>query len=339
MIKPIQTLRGIFAVFIFLHHFAHDVETTLFDVMGDFGVAFFFVLSGFVISQAYLSDGRRLPAAPKQFGRFICRRLAKIYPLHVVCLAIALIFISFDARSIGFYVLNLLLLQCWVPDEYCFYCGNSIGWCVSDIFFFYLAFPFLASLIKKKPAIFITVATAITLVYAYIIIPHLSAEMLYPIVYISPATRLLDFVVGMILWQIYDRIRNRPLRPLHVALLTALTLTVCIITSYRWFYIPRDYAMSIIWWPTVSLIILSAVLIKSPLLSPKLLVRFGDISFTFYLIHFLVITLCRHITHTIGLQLSVYAMIPLSFVATLIFAIIIHRAFVGPIERLIREKI
>lgn len=45
MILPLQSLRGIFALFIFFHHIIFNGKS-LFMAGGDFGVAFFFILSG-----------------------------------------------------------------------------------------------------------------------------------------------------------------------------------------------------------------------------------------------------------------------------------------------------
>ena len=74
MLISLQALRGIFAIFIFLNHAAG------FDAGGDVGVAFFFILSGFVLCNGYESRicERQIsfrgfwPAVSQRFIRCIC---------------------------------------------------------------------------------------------------------------------------------------------------------------------------------------------------------------------------------------------------------------------------
>ena len=77
--------RGVCALVVALHHL--HAESHLFPLPflrhSWMFVDFFFVLSGFVIAQAY---GKRL-GDRRQFGRFVRRRFARLWPLHAAVLA------------------------------------------------------------------------------------------------------------------------------------------------------------------------------------------------------------------------------------------------------------
>ena len=67
MIETLQSLRFIFIMMIFMSHFAYR-GIGPFDAGGDCGVAFFFMLSGFVVSLGY---GRQIREGSFQYGRFL----------------------------------------------------------------------------------------------------------------------------------------------------------------------------------------------------------------------------------------------------------------------------
>ena len=87
MIATLQSLRFVFVMLIFLSHFDYKDIHAL-DAGGDCGVAFFFLLSGFVLSLGY---GPQISEGSFSFGRFLKRRLLKCYPLHILCLLLFLI--------------------------------------------------------------------------------------------------------------------------------------------------------------------------------------------------------------------------------------------------------
>ena len=81
MIGSLQSLRFIFAIMIFLHHFTGNGGVGLFEAGGSCGVSFFMILSGFVMSVGYF-EKVQLPSF--NYTSFIGKRLIRVYPLHFV---------------------------------------------------------------------------------------------------------------------------------------------------------------------------------------------------------------------------------------------------------------
>jgi peptidoglycan/LPS O-acetylase OafA/YrhL len=101
---------------------------------GSTGVSFFFVLSGFVLTWAAPPV-----VAPWRFWR---RRLARVYPLHLATAGVALV-LGVPAGLVA--LANLTLVHAWVPDEAYWQSLNTVSWTLSCEAFFYLVFPFVLS--------------------------------------------------------------------------------------------------------------------------------------------------------------------------------------------------
>jgi peptidoglycan/LPS O-acetylase OafA/YrhL len=87
-LRELDSLRGIAALaIVFWHYSQHFQAFPLFGLLqpfyraGYYSVDFFFVLSGLVLARAYLKQERRL-----HFTDNAMRRIARIYPLHLVTL-------------------------------------------------------------------------------------------------------------------------------------------------------------------------------------------------------------------------------------------------------------
>ncbi len=153
-IEVFDAWRGIAALFVCLFHFPgiyHGSESGLVR-HGYLFVDFFFVLSGFVIAQAYT---RRL-ALDKGIGSFLRLRLARLYPVHLVMLAA---FIAYELFQLGYgliggdmatapftekerspiaIITNLFLLQgMGVHDSITW---NGPSWSISTEFYAYVFF-------------------------------------------------------------------------------------------------------------------------------------------------------------------------------------------------------
>lgn len=123
---------------------------------GSFGlfVDMFFILSGFVISYSYPAKSNERHS----YLRFMQRRIARIYPLHLLTLlafmglALAGIQGSTSGTSASDFIYNLFLVQAWgVTDHLSF---NTPAWSISAELFCYLLFPILTLLARSvSPAI------------------------------------------------------------------------------------------------------------------------------------------------------------------------------------------
>jgi peptidoglycan/LPS O-acetylase OafA/YrhL len=107
-------------------------------------VSFFFVLSGFILTYVH----PELPTRESR-KRFLLARFARIWPAHVATFALLLVLIgdrgrvSGDIRDGWLWLLNLSMLHGWIPLENVYFSFNHVSWTISTEFFFYLLFPLL----------------------------------------------------------------------------------------------------------------------------------------------------------------------------------------------------
>ena len=103
MIQALASWRFIFALMIFMHHFYMGNQSLFSE--GYLGVFFFFILSGFVLSYRYGNNSTT-------WGRFILKRISKLYPMHILCLCLFLLMGS-RFSYLNFSVF-LLFIQCCI---------------------------------------------------------------------------------------------------------------------------------------------------------------------------------------------------------------------------------
>ena len=192
MIGTLQSLRFIFVMMIFMSHFDYrDIRG--FDAGGDCGVAFFFILSGFVCSLGY---GQRIRESAFRYSDFILKRLKKLYPLHLLCL---LFFLLMSQTALDMKVLtNALLLQSWVPDPEWYFSCNKVSWFLSSLLFCYAVFPFVYRHLSRS------LTLVVLLAYAAVcwLIPY---DQVNAVLYVFPLVRFMDFYLGMLLCRFYER--------------------------------------------------------------------------------------------------------------------------------------
>ena len=120
-------------------------------------VDLFFVISGIVIAERYAD---RITGTVDYF-RFMSRRVARLYPLHLATLAfyvaIGVLVWSgklhpVDAARYNPQAIlpNLLLTHAWLPSGVISF--NYVSWSISAEFFVYLAFPLILWVLRRSPA-------------------------------------------------------------------------------------------------------------------------------------------------------------------------------------------
>lgn len=168
----------------------------------DAGVSFFFVLSGFILTYVY----RDLQPGRAALGRFYRARIARIWPLHVVCLALTMLLLRIPEPFMpGVLVANTMLLHAWIPLDRYFFSYNYVSWSISTELFFYLVFPFVIVNAKRwlnrtLLLAMITVGALASMSYWANLLPwetthdHLSSTGL---LYANPLARLGEFLFGI----------------------------------------------------------------------------------------------------------------------------------------------
>ncbi len=191
-LPSLTSLRAIAALLVFVFHLGRwDALTLPFFQLGDTGVSFFFVLSGFLLTWGYKAGSRRL---------FYWRRIARIYPSHVVVwlgvMLFPLAFADFDAEDA---VLNLLLLQAWVPSRA--FELNGVTWSLSCEVAFYAAFPLLLGCIRNVGHRALWSIAVTSFVVAGIFVVAVSGEgvpeSLSVVGYVNPVVRFPEFLLGI----------------------------------------------------------------------------------------------------------------------------------------------
>ena len=345
MIPTIQSLRGIFAFIIFLSHYTIN-DSPIFGAGGDLGVALFFILSGYGLSQGY---SYRQSISLKEF---ILARLKKIYPLHILCMICAIVLFWQFNPWINFS--NLILVQSWIPNRLYYFSDNSVSWFLSSLLFCYILFPFLSKQQRKSPKTFIKAYAVVMLFYVLCYLPelqyNLSSEEINYWAYIFPVARIFDFVFGMILYDISIRAEKaiHQISAVSVAIqwiieLLVLALIVVWIVMAR--FIPQCYVSALWWWiPEGVLIIMLFTMSqwKGPLsriLRLKPFVWFGNQSLSFYMLHLMIIRVIGIFIDKLNFEILPVGKFLFTIIVTILASAICERIIVGPTTRLISKKI
>lgn len=221
--SPIHSLTGMrfFAalIVVFVHSFQMSTGSGDFGPAATNAVTFFFVLSGFILTYVYHQRISKIGTL-----KFYVARIARIWPLHVVCFALT-IWVDWCFGTGGLWAeqdwlkmgTHLGLIHSWIPIESWSMRYNGPAWSISTELGFYLLFPLLLLVAKRGygkmliGSFFIT-ATIVVLMQIAVVSEIFGWYFGVETCYINPIVRAFDFAVGMWVASIFLRRQAIPVK-------------------------------------------------------------------------------------------------------------------------------
>lgn len=174
-------------------HFGYTTSFKFADqfiLSGAFAMTCFFMLSGALLSSLYSKKDFFAANEPVDFYK---KRFAKIYPLYIVFLLLAL-FIRRGPVNWWIVPMQIVPLQAFFPQTFGQFMNGGV-WFISDLLFAYLLFPFLNFLLERAKK---NLRTAFLIVWGLIVYFTIVDAYTSKALYVSPAVRALEFMAGMI---------------------------------------------------------------------------------------------------------------------------------------------
>ncbi|WP_249158662.1 acyltransferase family protein [Bradyrhizobium tropiciagri] len=305
---------------------------------GSYGlfVDMFFILSGFVISYSYPSTSTGV----RSYARFLVRRIARIYPLHLLTLlafaGLAFIGIAGPTAHSGLtdFLYNLFLVQAWgVTDHLSF---NSPSWSISAELFCYLLFPLMMLLATSvRPIVLAIIVAASYGILAHGFLPiWAERSQMYGANFDYGMLRALPSFLNGILLAILFRLSG-PYRkkPVAIAGIALFGLSVLILNVFA----KPDLAIILFSLAILCTAVGESAFKKFP--GSAWLGRLGNTSYAIYMLHeLLLILLFKPAWSYLGLQPGAFALFALGCCVVLTIAADITYTYVeNPARKLLNR--
>ncbi len=244
-------------------------------VGGQYGVTFFFVLSGFILTYRY-RDWFAQGVDAWRYGWFQRFRLARIYPVYLFGLLLDTPWHVLERIGAGAlpaeaptywasWLINAVGLQAWVPAVPFAMFWNTPAWSVAAEFFFYASFPWVCCALSRRAqrpawmllALLVTVLTG-TLLYVAVIhsmnyVWRVEPTTQYLVTVYNPVLRYSEFLAGCLAGQWFlgplpEAGPNRAPRWLASLWRRNLVLTLCLLLIGWRIMAPSYTGPSAGWW-------------------------------------------------------------------------------------------
>jgi peptidoglycan/LPS O-acetylase OafA/YrhL len=320
MLEPLTSFRFVAALMVFAQHAAVFGGALAAYELGFAGVAFFFVLSGFILTYVYLDKLRPQGAHRKTATKkFYAARFAKMYPVHFLMLLLAVpygihsFFQVFSGhlvpKLLGTSFLQLTMTQSYFPNYNIAGTFDGPAWSISTEFFFYIVFPALIfALLKYRhklsmkklviawTALWVALLTVLAMPFVTVNADNWTLNLW--LLYMFPVRRLLDFVLGIILGLGFLRLTGSAgswlskIRKWQWTAMEILAITAVTAATALSIYLPhtmRHGAFLLPFWGLLIFVFAWQSGWVSKVVSCKPLLFLGNISFSFYMTHWLVL--------------------------------------------------
>ena len=307
MISLLQVFRGLAALLVVYHHANHEVVEmfgqnplrSLFD-LGDAGVQFFFVLSGFIIYYVHRGDIGR----PARAREFLLKRIIRVYPIYVLVTLVLTPFWAFVPgfgnwyhKELSSFIYSILLLpQPHVPNL-------GVAWTLTHEMLFYLLFTVVVLNLGIGRALFLGWFAVIAV--AALLLP---SEPAFPFSYLLSVNNLL-FGMGILAAVIVTRRDDDRRGGLHLVALGAAAFMIVGVAGNLLVEAgaasDRFFRAKIILLGLASFLVVlqsGSESVEAVFRRRRLLNAIGAGSFSIYLIHQPVISLFRKAVELVGWQ-------------------------------------
>lgn len=353
MLDSLTAVRGPAALLVFGYHVIHGTQWANWlpgARLGYVGVSLFFILSGFVLAWSYNKK-----AGAKNF---YLRRFARVYPLHFLfyCVALLGLLLFGVSNSAGDLnplsaLLNLLLLQAWVPSWEVIFSNNAVSWSLSCEAFFYLMTPFVLNRLdgmryRVKATLlggwFVLMATV-----SYLL--AMQSNFMDVVVYANPLLRSGEFTLGLALGLfallVRDGYQVPKIHGYHCLAMIVLALGAMYVSSK--FYLQQTthgLLLAPVW--AVLILVLALWDIRRSAkpreknLFWKVAVIAGEASFAFYLVHELVLSYVRSVPSAAIAHggLKGLLCVVISLIVATVLALLAHYFIERPAHQFIVKK-
>ncbi|MBN9888485.1 acyltransferase family protein [Salipiger abyssi] len=296
------SLRFFAAFWVFLFHLSLRIELAdgwVLSVIrnGARAVDFFFILSGFVILHVY---GDQIAAHRFSIRRFMVKRLARIYPLHLTLLLVFALLAWAGARPAEGLWASLLLLHSFATTDGLVLNGPS--WTISAEMFAYLLFALAGP--RLRGLLPLCLAFGVSAVLAHLLAVALGASAFLHLTWDFGALRIVPlFLLGMILRLIAPHVSGAVSAVLFVLGLAMLFGLTCDATA--------GYPVLL----AFAMLILGGAGLSSRRACPTnsaLLVYLGEISYAIYMVHLLLIWVCLDFLPKLGIPVPSWPLVTLA---------------------------
>jgi peptidoglycan/LPS O-acetylase OafA/YrhL len=350
-IPALTGLRGLAALWVFLFHVRSTFDqvggglTTALSFLGGagfLGVDVFFVLSGFVLALNYADAGTHRSLA--SYGDFLWKRIARIYPVHLAALALLVLFVAAFAAFGAVYINSARLSPVGLLKTLTLTHGwslpivktwNTVSWSISCEWAAYLVFPLLslaALRLRSKVAILAIILALFVALAALIGAGKYGGSMPYGLPRIAAA-----FTSGVLLyrfWQLQnfatsalgDRIALYGI----VFLIVGGNIIATNVNGARALLVMPVFACGLVYGLAAG----AGPVCKA--LSSRVAQFAGHISYSFYMIHMLVLGAAVNAFAGSGKEPDAAAAVALALgagVATVLMAAWMYRAIETPARR------
>ncbi len=331
MIHSFAGLRFVFVALVFMSHFEW-CGIGAFDFGGDCGVAFFFVLSGYGLMSGY---GARAAVGTLNFAGFVRRRLSRIYPMHLIALAVAFAAMPWAFADLKADILSVLLLQSWTSA---YFAANGPAWFLSTLVFLYLLFPWLARRVATMRMRTLAAAAVVGIAFmaaAYSLADVLGADKDAATrwLYVFPPARVLDFFLGMVIFRIcgvlQPKAKDLSSGAAFVLQSASMALVAALVPLYLCLGLPWQLG-AIFWLPVAAVVCIFALtdgkaLAGAHAMASRPLSYLGNISMEIFLLQVPVIAGMHRLAPHLPFGLSYGSALAASAAITLVVSAAVHR--------------